>query len=104
MLELYHWEPTSNSGEPLILLNEKGLAFTSHYVDVLAGEQHDPAFLKINRHAQVPVLVHDGRVITETGFILQYVDAVLSDPVLQPRPAPRTATGSMSGSSTPRNI
>ena len=84
MLELYHWEPTSNSGEPLILLKEKGLEFTSHYVDVLAGGQHDPAFLKINRHAQVPVLIHDGRVITETGFILQYIEAVFPAPSFTP--------------------
>lgn len=87
MLELYHWEPTSNSGEPLILLKEKGLDFQSHYVDVLAGDQHDPAFLKINPHAQVPVLVHDGKVVTETGFILQYVEAAFPEPSFTPATA-----------------
>ena len=84
MLELYHWEPNSNSGEVLILLKEKGLDFVSHYVDVLAFEQHDPAFLKINPHAQAPALVHDGRLITETGFILQYLEAVFHTPSFTP--------------------
>jgi glutathione S-transferase len=84
VLEVHHWEPCANSGEVLILLKEKGLDFESRYVDVLAFAQHDPAFLKINRRAQVPVLVHDGKVLTETGFILQYIDAVFPDPPLTP--------------------
>ena len=84
MLELYHWEPTANSGEVLILLKEKGLQFTGHYVDVLAFEQHAPAFLAVNPAAQVPVLVHDGRVIAETGFILQYLEAVFPEPSFIP--------------------
>ena len=87
MLELYHWEPTSNSGEALILLKEKGLDFTSRYVDVLAFEQHDPAFLQINPRAQVPVLVHDGKTVTETGFILQYLETVFPEPSFTPATA-----------------
>lgn len=79
MLELHHWEPGPNSGEALILLEEKGLAFDSRYVDVLAGEQFDPAFLELNRDGQVPVLVHDGRALTETGFILQYLEAAFPE-------------------------
>jgi glutathione S-transferase len=74
MIELYHFEPTSNSGEVLICLKEKGIDFVGHYVDVLAGEQFAPAFLALNPLCQVPVLVHDDRVLTETGFILQYLD------------------------------
>jgi GST-like protein len=75
MLELYHWEPNANSAEPLICLTEKGLEFTSHYVDLLQFEQHSPAFLGLNPEGQVPVLVHDGRVITETSLMLLYLDA-----------------------------
>ncbi len=85
MIELYHWEPTSNSGEPLILLKERGADFTGRYVDVLGFEHLSPDFLKLNPAAQVPVLVHDGRVLTETGFILQYLDAVLPGPSLTPK-------------------
>ena len=87
MLELYHWEPTSNSGEPLILLHEKGVDFVSRYVDVLASEQHSPAFLKVNPQAQVPVLVHDRKVVNETGFILQYLEAVFHTPSFTPHDA-----------------
>jgi glutathione S-transferase len=84
MIELYHWEPGSNSGEVLILMHEKGIDFVSRYVDVLAFEHHAPAFLELNPLAQVPVLVHDGRVLTETGFILQYLDQVFREPSFTP--------------------
>jgi glutathione S-transferase len=84
MIELHHFEPTSNSGEVLICLKEKGLEFASRYVDVLAGEQFSPEFLKLNPAGQVPVLVHDGRVLTETGFILQYLDEAFPEIPLTP--------------------
>jgi glutathione S-transferase len=51
---------------------------------VLAGEQFAPKALELNPFGQVPVLVHDGKVLTETGFILQYLDAVFPDAPLTP--------------------
>ena len=84
MIELYHFEPTSNSAEVLICLKEKGIDFVGHYVDVLAGEQFAPDFLELNRAGQVPVLVHDGQPLTETGFILQYLDEVFPTVRLTP--------------------
>lgn len=87
MLELYHWEPTTNSAEPLICLEEKGLEYRSHYVNVLAFEQHAPAFLKMNPQGQVPVLRHDGRVVTETSLMLEYLDAAFPQTPLAPQSA-----------------
>ena len=84
MIELYHWEPTSNSGEVLICLKEKGVDFVGHYVDVLKGEQFSTDFLALNPYGQVPVLVHDGRTLTETGFILQYLEEVFPTVSLTP--------------------
>lgn len=84
MLELYHWEPTINSGEPLIALKEKGVPFVSRYVDLLKFEQHAPAFLDINPQGQVPVLVHDGKVVTETSLMLQYIEAAFPQKPLMP--------------------
>lgn len=84
MLELYHWEPTANSAEPLICLEEKGLSYEPHYVNVLSFEQHEPAYLRLNPLGQVPVLVHDGHVITETSLMIQYLDAAFPLPPLTP--------------------
>ena len=85
MLELYHAEPVANSMKPLICLKEKGLDFVSHYVDLLRFEQHAPAFVKINPNGQVPVLVHDGGIITESTVINEYLDDAFPDMPLRPR-------------------
>lgn len=87
MLELYHAEPVANSMKPLICLKEKGLDFVSHYVDLLRFEQHEPRFVELNPNGQVPVLVHDGVVITESTVINEYLEDVFPEPRLRPREA-----------------
>lgn len=84
MLELYHAEPAANSMKPLICLKEKGLEFVSHYVDLLKFEQHSPKFVAINPNGQVPVLVHDGNIITESTVINEYLDDVFPQVALRP--------------------
>jgi len=42
MLTLYHWEPNANSGKPMLALAEKGVAYESHYLDLLKFDQHSP--------------------------------------------------------------
>ena len=84
MLELYHAEPAANSMKPLICLKEKGLDFVSHYVNLLRFEQHTPEFKKINPNGQVPVLIHDGAIITESTVINEYLDDVFPDVPLRP--------------------
>lgn len=88
MLELYHWEPTLGSGEPLICLQEKALTFTSHYVDLLELEQHDAQFLRLSPSGEVPVLVHEGRVLDHASLILEYLeDAFPATPLMPATPA-----------------
>jgi glutathione S-transferase len=84
MLELYHAEPMANSLKALLGLNEKGVAFTSRFVNLHNFEQHEPAFVRINPNGQVPALLHDGRVITESTCINEYVDEVFAGPALKP--------------------
>src|SRR5262245_25209252 len=85
MLELYHAEPVANSMKCLHCLKEKGLDFVSHYIDLLRFEQHRPEFVRINPNGQVPVLVHDGAIITESTVINEYLDEVF--PAVPLRPA-----------------
>lgn len=84
MLEVYHAEPVANSMKVLLCLKEKRLEFVSHYVDLLRFEQHQPQFLKINPNGQVPVLIHDGAVITESTVINEYLDDVFPQVRLKP--------------------
>ena len=84
MLELYHAEPVANSVKVLICLKEKGVEFSSHYVNLLLFEQHAPEYLAVNPDGVVPTLVHDGAAITESSVINEYLDDVFPDPPLRP--------------------
>jgi glutathione S-transferase len=74
MLKLYHAEPVANSLKSLIPLHEKGLAFESVYVDLHKFEQHEPWFVALNPVGQVPVLDHDGILVTHTTVINEYLE------------------------------
>lgn len=85
MLKLYHAEPAANSLKALIALKEKGLPFESRYVNLHHFEQHEPWFLALNPEGQVPVLEHDGALITQSSVILEYLeDAFPDSPSLRP--------------------
>jgi glutathione S-transferase len=85
MLELYHHGSSVCAAKVRFALGEKGLDWTGHYVDVLAGEQFKPEFLALNPKAMVPVLKHDGKVLTESTLICEYLEAVFPEPALYPR-------------------
>ena len=85
MIELYHWEPNGACGQVLIALKEKGLDFKSHYVDVLAFEQHRPEILKLNPTGQVPILVDGGEPMTESSYILEYLEEAYPQTALMPK-------------------
>ena len=85
MLELYHCDPNANSGKPMMALHEKGVPFVSHYVDLPNFGAHDPEFLKINPEGKAPVLIHDGRVITESTQMCEYIDEAFEGPPLRIR-------------------
>jgi glutathione S-transferase len=85
MLKLYHAEPVANSLKTLISLKEKELEFESLYIDLHRFEQHEPWFVAINPDGQVPVLDHDGHIITHTTVIGEYLEDAFPDaPSLRP--------------------
>jgi len=78
MIDLYTW-PTPNGHKIHIMLEECGLPYTVHAVDIGAGDQFKPAFLKISPNNKIPAIVDhdgpDGRPISlfESGAILLYL-------------------------------
>ena len=84
-MELYHWEPNGASGRVMICLKEKGLEFTSHYIDILKFEQHSPDFLKLHASGEVPVLVRDGEAYFESSYVCEYLDEAFPDNPLMPK-------------------
>ncbi|MBL8550559.1 MAG: glutathione S-transferase family protein [Hyphomonadaceae bacterium] len=86
MLELYHHGSSVCAAKVRFALAQKNVHVdTLHYVDILKGEQFDPAFLRINPKAVVPSLVHDGRVVNESTVICEYVNDVFPGPSLAPK-------------------
>ena len=88
---LYHWEPNANSGKPMLALMEKGVAFDSHYIDMLNFDQHSPAYLEINPQGTIPAMTHRGpwgsRVLVESTAIMEYVNDAFDGPALMPADA-----------------
>ena len=73
-LKLYHGGFSVCSAKVRVGLAEKNSAWESFPIDLVAGEQFDPNYLKINRNGVVPSLIDDGTVITESSIILEHID------------------------------
>jgi GST-like protein len=72
MIELYT-APTPNGRKISIALEELGVPYTVYAVDLKAGEQKEPAFLKINPNGRIPAIVDEGFPVFESGAILLYL-------------------------------
>ena len=84
MLDIYHWEPNANSGKPLLAVLEKGVAYTSHFIDMLAFDQHKPEYLAVNPNGTIPAMVHDGVLVQESTAMIDYIDMAFAGPPLRP--------------------
>ena len=77
-IDLYYW-PTPNGWKITIALEEMGLPYEVHLVDIGKGDQFDPGFLKIAPNNRMPAIVDpDGPggtpiSIFESGAILLYL-------------------------------
>jgi glutathione S-transferase len=84
MIILYHGWRSSASRRVRLCLEEKGLTYEQHQVDMEAMEHHSPAYLKINPLGVIPTLIHDGKPLHESGTICEYLDETFPDPPLRP--------------------
>ena len=64
---------TGNGMKPLILLEELGIPYDIHWIDIMADEQFAPEFLQISPNNKIPALVDHGFSIFESGAILLYL-------------------------------
>lgn len=91
MLTLYHWEPNAFSLAALIGLHEKGLKYESRYVDLLSFEQYGGQEPKLNLEAELnleqegPMLQDGEALISESFFLLEYLEDAYPDPPLKLR-------------------
>ncbi|PCE24903.1 glutathione S-transferase [Paraburkholderia acidicola] len=99
MIDVYSWA-TPNGHKVHIMLEETGLAYTAHAVDIGAGDQFKPEFLAISPNNKIPAIVDpdgprgaDGKPFSlfESGAILIYL-AEKTGQFLPSEPAARYAT------------
>src|SRR3981081_4343122 len=78
MIDLYTW-PTPNGHKVHIMLEETGLEYRVHAVDIGAGDQFKPEFLAISPNNKIPAMVDqqgpDGKrcALAESGAMLFYL-------------------------------
>ena len=78
MIDVYSW-PTPNGRKIHIMLEETGLEYQAHAVNIGKGEQFEPDFLKISPNNRIPAILDSdgpgGKSISlfESGAILIYL-------------------------------
>jgi GSH-dependent disulfide-bond oxidoreductase len=74
MIDFYTFT-TPNGRKVSIMLEEVGLPYTSHVIDIRKGDQFTPEFVAINPNSKIPAIVdHDnGLAVFESGAILIYL-------------------------------
>ncbi|KGB56977.1 Glutathione S-transferase-like protein [Sphingopyxis sp. LC81] len=71
--------PTPNGVKVGIMLEETGLAYEPHRIDIMANESHDPAFLALNPNGKIPAIYDPNGpggkplALFESGAILIYL-------------------------------
>ena len=84
---LYDYFRSSACYRVRIALNLKGVAWRPVPVNLLESEQRDPAYVARNPQGFVPLLEIDGRRLTQSLAIIDYLDATRPDPPLLPADA-----------------
>ena len=74
MIDLYTWT-TPNGRKVSIMLEELGVPYEVHSINIGEGEQHEPDFLKISPNNRIPAIVDrdNGLALMESGAIMLYL-------------------------------
>lgn len=87
MIDFYTWK-TPNGRKVSILLEELGLEYNFHAIDITQGDQQTAEFIALNPNSKIPVIVdHDGPggapiTVFESGAILMYLAEKYESPLL----------------------
>ena len=78
MIDLYNWH-TSNGRKLFIMLEELGVPYTTHAINIMKDDQFTPEFVAINPNSKIPAMIDrdgpDGKPFTlfESGAMLMYL-------------------------------
>ena len=74
MLKLYDFKSSPNCQRVKVVLEEKKIPYETVNVDLRAGEQKTPDYLKINPYGKVPAIADGDTVLYESCIINEYLD------------------------------
>ena len=88
-----HHSPNTRSTGALILLEELGVPYQLHVMNMKAGEHRQPAYLRVNPMGKVPAITHGDALVTEQGAVFMYLadlfpEAGLAPPIGDPLRGP----------------
>jgi len=86
-IQLYGFWRSIASFRVRVALKLKGLAFEEIPIDILSGEQFEPAYAAVNAERVVPTFIHDGHSIYQSLAIVEYLDEIHPSPRLIPEDA-----------------
>jgi len=83
-MKLFDYFRSSAAYRVRIALNLKGVAYEHAGINLLKGEDATQAYRDINPQGLVPSLEHDGKILTQSLAICEYLDELYPEPALLP--------------------
>jgi glutathione S-transferase len=77
--KLYNAPQSTCSQRVRFVLNTKQLPYDDVRLNLQAGDQLKPDYLKLNPNGVVPTLDHDGQIVTDSTVITEYLDEVVPE-------------------------
>lgn len=71
--KLHCFGQSGNAYKDALFLQLSGADWEPVFVDFMNGAHRQPEFVALNEMAQVPVLEHDGKCISQSAVILEYL-------------------------------
>jgi glutathione S-transferase len=84
-MDLYHGNMSVCSQKVRLVTHEKNLKPVEHLLNLRAGDQNSPEYLKLNPNGVVPTIVERGQPIIESTVICEYLDDAYPNPPLRPK-------------------
>ena len=82
--KLYNAPQSTCSQRVRFVMNAKKLPFDEVRLNLLAGDQLKPDYLKMNPNGVVPTLDHDGEIVIDSTVITEYLDEISPDESFTP--------------------
>ena len=80
-----YYHPLSNCSQRVVLLlEEKGIPYKKHVVNLIKSEQLKQEFLQINPKGRVPAIAYQGEYLAESCDIMRFLETKFSDTCFTP--------------------